>query len=440
MDGRSLYIVSIQLHPAELTKKSLRLPAVLYLEETYTRTCKFIGSPQACEWTDRAAGVSTHVSGANGYRFASGSTDAEALVFAASELAKRTNSPDAAVLFAAISKLAPSLQDWADAAHASETDESRTLAMRRIEAVLAPHCASIGLRTETYLRTESVLVVRSDERDRWAEDRRTLWGVSFHGREDEAALEASVSGSGKPVARDILAAFDQFKARVELMRKLHTTQANHSLPLVLSPSAAGTFFHEVVGHSLEVDDYRDVDWRLPVGERLPLAITAYDDATAKGMFGSRRMDDDGRPSRRIKLIDEGNVVSCLDITSVPCARRSSYRLPPLARMSHLCVSVSARDAFHPLLQLPHIFIPQFATASVSTDGTVELLAIDPLLVTRTGVEAKVPQIRVAGHPKDLLAQLTSAASRPEISGSLCSRLGANVPTSTSCPSIVLTEG
>jgi TldD protein len=117
------------------------------------------------------------------------------------------------------------------------------------------------------------------------------------------------------------------------------------MPVVLGPGGGGVLFHEACGHGLEVDHiHKDASiYRLDRrGQQLasPL-VNGVDDGTIPQAWGSFDVDDEGTPSERTVLFDEGVLVGFLydrlraDHDGVPSTgngRRQSYAHLPIPRM------------------------------------------------------------------------------------------------------------
>jgi len=110
-----------------------------------------------------------------------------------------------------------------------------------------------------------------------------------------------------------------------------------TVTVVLAPKASALFFHEAVGHTLESEPGQTGALHRS-GERLTSEpVSVFDDPTLQGGFGSRSIDDRGRPSARISLVENGRVAGLLDSGLRPCVRLEDFRHRGAARMSNTVV-------------------------------------------------------------------------------------------------------
>jgi TldD protein len=121
------------------------------------------------------------------------------------------------------------------------------------------------------------------------------------------------------------------------------------MPVVLSSEAGGTMIHEAIGHGLEADLAQQglSVFSEKVGEKVasPL-ITVVDDPTLPQRRGSYAFDDEGVPSRKTVLVQDGilkgylydRLTAMKDGTgSTGNGRRESYRNKPIPRMSNTLI-------------------------------------------------------------------------------------------------------
>ena len=116
--------------------------------------------------------------------------------------------------------------------------------------------------------------------------------------------------------------------------------------LLLGPGWPGVLFHEAVGHGLEGDFNRrgSSAFSKLVGKQVAAkGVNVVDDGTIIDARGSIHFDDEGTPTQRNTLIEDGKLVGYMqdrlngDLmgtgTSGNC-RRESYAHPPMPRMTN----------------------------------------------------------------------------------------------------------
>jgi TldD protein len=117
-------------------------------------------------------------------------------------------------------------------------------------------------------------------------------------------------------------------------------------PLVVHNGVGGVLFHEACGHPLEGDGLSrpGSPAAVPYGTRVASElITAVDDQTVPGAWGTAGFDDEGVPAQCTTLIENGRLVSHLfdratagahGRTSTGNGRRASFRHLPVPRMTN----------------------------------------------------------------------------------------------------------
>jgi TldD protein len=127
------------------------------------------------------------------------------------------------------------------------------------------------------------------------------------------------------------------------------------MTVVMPNGWGGVLFHEACGHAMEADfvskgssAYTDM-----LGKKVasPL-ITAVDDGTISGRRGSLRFDDDGTPTSKTVLIEEGilkeymwDLVEArrMNRESTGNGRRQSFRHLPMPRMTNTYIAKGEHD-------------------------------------------------------------------------------------------------
>jgi TldD protein len=118
------------------------------------------------------------------------------------------------------------------------------------------------------------------------------------------------------------------------------------MTVVLGPGWPGILLHEAIGHGLEGDFNRKGTSAFAgrIGERVAApGVTVVDDGTIPGRRGSLNVDDEGTPTQRTVLIEDGVLVGYLQdrlnarlmgMAPTGNGRRESYEHVPLPRMTN----------------------------------------------------------------------------------------------------------
>ena len=118
------------------------------------------------------------------------------------------------------------------------------------------------------------------------------------------------------------------------------------LPVVLGPGWPGVMLHEAVGHGLEGDFNRKGTsiYSNKIGEKVAAkGVNVFDDGTIKNRRGSLTIDDEGTPTSKNLLIEDGILVKYLQDTQnanlmnvkpTGNGRRESFAHCPMPRMTN----------------------------------------------------------------------------------------------------------
>jgi TldD protein len=127
------------------------------------------------------------------------------------------------------------------------------------------------------------------------------------------------------------------------------------MDVVLGPGWPGVMLHEAVGHGLEGDFNRKQTSAFAglMGRRVAApGVTVVDDGTLTGRRGSLSIDDEGTPSRRTVLIEDGILVGYMQdrqnarlmhMAPTGNGRRESYAHVPMPRMTNTYMLAGTQD-------------------------------------------------------------------------------------------------
>ncbi|WP_282052333.1 metalloprotease TldD [Phaeobacter inhibens] len=118
------------------------------------------------------------------------------------------------------------------------------------------------------------------------------------------------------------------------------------MDVVLSPGWPGILLHEAIGHGLEGDFNRKGSSAFAglMGQQIAAkGVTVLDDGTLADRRGSITVDDEGTPSQKTTLIEDGKLVGFMQdrqnarlmgVESTGNGRRQSYAHAPMPRMTN----------------------------------------------------------------------------------------------------------
>src|SRR6185295_16638252 len=127
------------------------------------------------------------------------------------------------------------------------------------------------------------------------------------------------------------------------------------MDVVLGPGWPGVMLHEAVGHGLEGDFNRKKTSAFAglLGQRVAApGVTVVDDGTIASRRGSLSIDDEGTPTRRTVLIEDGILkgymqdrqnARLMDMAPTGNGRRESYAHVPMPRMTNTYMLAGQSD-------------------------------------------------------------------------------------------------
>lgn len=226
---------------------------------------------------------------------------------------------------------------------------------------------------------------------------------------------------------------------------------NGSLPVVLGPSGGGLLLHEACGHGLEADVVTRGSsiYAQTIGEQVASElVTAVDDPSIAGGFGSYGIDDEGAVAVRTVLLDNGVQTGALSDRSNPVAgmnsvsangRRESYAHPPLARMSNTYIlpgSSSAEDILHGIER--GVYVARLRGGDVDvTSGEFAFTAAEAYLVEGGEIGPPLLSLSLLGNGPDALASVEVVADDLAFIEALCGKEGQWVPVSYGSPTLLI---
>lgn len=222
-----------------------------------------------------------------------------------------------------------------------------------------------------------------------------------------------------------------------------------TMPVVLGSGFGGVIFHEACGHPLETEAIRKhaSPFCGKVGEAVAQPIlTAIDDGTLANRWGSLNVDDEGLPSQRTVLIENGvlrNYLSDrlgakqLGIARTGSARRESYKYAPVSRMRNTFID-NVTDTFEDMIRSIKfgLYAKKIGGGSVNPATGEFNFAVQEGYAIRGGKIAEpVRGATLIGRGFEILPRISMIGNDLELAAGMCGAASGWVPTTVGQPTL-----
>ena len=227
------------------------------------------------------------------------------------------------------------------------------------------------------------------------------------------------------------------------------------VPVVLGPGWPGILLHEAVGHGLEGDFNRKGTSAFAglVGQRVAApGVTVVDDGTIPDRRGSLTVDDEGTPSGRTVMIEDGILrgfiqdrmnARLMGVRPTGNGRRQSYAHAPMPRMTNTVMmngTAAPADLVRDVKR--GLYAVNFGGGSVDiTSGKFVFSASEAYLIEDGRVTAPVKGATLIGNGPDALKRIDAIGSDMSLDAGVgtCGKNGQGVPVGVGQPTLRLSS-
>lgn len=225
------------------------------------------------------------------------------------------------------------------------------------------------------------------------------------------------------------------------------------LPVVIDSGFGGVIFHEACGHSLESSSvaYGDSVFSGKLGQ--PIAapcVSAMDDGTLAGAWGSLRMDDEGHPTQQNLLIENGILKSYLvdrlgsrmmGVEATGSARRENYRIAPTSRMNNTFILPGQDDPEAMICELAEgLYAKTLGGGSVNPLTGEFNFAVEEGYWIRNGqLLTPVRGATLIGKGSEVLMKIDRVSKNLALSDGMCGASSGSVPVCVGQPRLRVSE-
>ena len=217
-----------------------------------------------------------------------------------------------------------------------------------------------------------------------------------------------------------------------------------AMPVVVGGGFGGVLFHEMTGHGLEADAVQKGAsvYAQRLGEKVAEPIvTAYDDGSLPGEWGTNAIDDEGTPTRRTAVIEEGVLTSYLydllrarkdGAESTANGRRESFRHLPIPRMTNTYIAPADATPEEMIAEVERGFYAvSFGGGQVDpATGDFVFGVSEGYLIEGGKVTRPCRGATLIGNCLEALAGIDAVGSDFEMKTGFCGKGGQRVPVGT----------
>ncbi len=224
-----------------------------------------------------------------------------------------------------------------------------------------------------------------------------------------------------------------------------------NMTVVLGSGWPGILLHEAVGHGLEGDFNRKGSSTFSgrVGERVAAkGVTVVDDGTLEKRRGSLQMDDEGNPTQRTVLIEDGILRGYLQDTlnarlmNVPVtgnARRESYAHLPMPRMTNTMMLNGMHNPQEIIASVKHgLYAANFGGGQVDiTSGKFVFSTTEAYMIEDGKITYPVKGATLIGNGPEALTRVSMIGNDMALDPGVgvCGKEGQSVPVGVGQPTV-----
>ena len=321
-------------------------------------------------------------------------------------------------------------------------------AARSIDGAIVQVSAAYGDSHKRILVANSDCVFSADDQVR------TLFRVSVVATGD-AGMQTGYDSLGHTIGFEVFDDNDveemAIRAAKQAIVKLQARPApSGSLPVVIKQGSGGVLFHEACGHGLEADlvGKGASVYRGKMGELVasPL-VTLIDDGTMSGEWGAIGIDDEGHPSQRNVLIENGILTDYMwdflrarkeNRRQSGNGRRQSYADLPMVRMTNTFVTNGTENPDDIVRATEHgVYVAKLGGGSVDTaSGDFVFGMVEAYLIENGEITEPLRESNLIGNGPQVLKDIDLLGNDFAMGNpGMCGKDGQGVPVGDGQPTL-----
>lgn len=290
--------------------------------------------------------------------------------------------------------------------------------------------------------------------DRRIWSRLYIQSVASNGNENQIGFE----GPGRMMGYEMFDTLDIEGLAKEASRTAVTMLHAEVCPsgrmtVAIDNGFGGVIFHEACGHALEATSVAKGNsiFAGKMGQRIASEkVTAVDDGTIPNAWGSLNIDDEGIPTEKKVLIENGVLKGYMidrlngrrmNMEPNGSGRRESYRYAPTSRMSNTYIATGS-DKFDDIIKSMEygLYAKKMGGGSVNpVTGEFNFAVQEGYLIRNGKIDIPVRGATLIGKGSEILLNIDMVSDNLELGQGVCGSLSGSVPTNVGQPLIRVSQ-
>ena len=225
------------------------------------------------------------------------------------------------------------------------------------------------------------------------------------------------------------------------------------MPVIIDNGFGGVIFHEACGHGLEATSVAKGNsvFAGKIGQMIASpVVSAVDDGTIPNEWGTINIDDEGTPSRRNLLIEngilKGYMVDKLNgrrmgMASTGSGRRESYKYAPTSRMTNTFI-LNGKSSLDEMISSVEkgIYAKYMGGGSVNpATGNFNFAVMEGYLIENGKITSPVRGATLIGSGSEILKKIEMVGNNLAYGQGMCGSVSGSICTNVGQPAIKVSE-
>lgn len=224
-------------------------------------------------------------------------------------------------------------------------------------------------------------------------------------------------------------------------------------PVVLDNKFGGVIFHEACGHGLEATAVAKGNsvYAGKLGEKVASGlVTAVDDGTVPNEWGSSNYDDEGSPTQRNVLIENGILKGYLidrlnarrmEMNHTGSSRRQSYKYAPTSRMTNTYILNGTSTFDEMVASIDYgLYAKYLGGGSVNpSTGEFNFSVQEAYLIEEGEITSLVKGATLIGTGIDVLNKIEKVSNNFGSAEGMCGSISGSIPAGLGQPALKVSE-